>query len=130
MSNDIIITALPSYTVKAFQSTERILRDAEKIVFTDTALALGDTEYSREPFSVAYDKVTTEVEMLFLMKSDLGHSAKDASLEDISQKLNHLKLTEPLIVWSVVEKSAATEHLTDRISYIRLILTVVEYIGK
>jgi len=129
-----LTTLLPSLEkvqgIKSFITTEKTLQDAEKLVYKDAAIALGDYSFELERYGVAWDKVRHRVQILYFVKSITGleESVNNLNLLAANLRLNDFDTTS-LINGELVVSYQFTQ-LTDKINYTILEYSIVEIQGR
>jgi hypothetical protein len=112
--------------VKSFPTTEKVLNDAEKIVFKDAAIALGDYSFINELYSIGLDKIRHKVQILYFIKSDIGMQNSGANINLIVAELRNNNFNIPTLLLGNVNASFEYKFLTDRTSYVVMEYSVTE----
>jgi len=127
---DSLNTLLPNLdkvqALKSFITTERILLDAEKLVFRDSAIALGDYTFELEKYGVGWDKVRHKLQLLYFVKSKAGLEESVDNLNLIAADLRLNDFDTTTLVNGELQVSYQFTQLTDKINYAILEYSVVE----
>jgi hypothetical protein len=121
----ILIVIQPDLTgvqkIKDFESSEQLLSEAEKIVFNDASLVIGDWGYTFNLFSAGYNKINHSVEIYYLIKSKAAEINFISNLSKMQEglRLNNLSGATIIGKFNVVSK---INKLTDTVRYV-----VIEY---
>lgn len=127
---DSLTLLLPQLTnvakVRTYLSTDKIIEDAEKLVFTDSALAIGDLISDKGFFSTGYDKNEIDVTIYLLLKNQSARDLADDNIRVIKEHLRNQRLLSSTIVTSHVSEHGQPIDITNRVSYIEINWHVVQ----
>ena len=113
--------------VKEYLSTDLALKDAEKLVYNDAALAIGDMYSDKNVFSKGYDKNIYRISILLFIKSLSGETNASENIRIIKEGLRNNPLNSSTVVTSQIENVSERRNLTDRISYFTIEYKVLQY---
>jgi hypothetical protein len=106
--------------VKQFVTSRQVLSDAEKLVFTHSAICIGDISSDKNVLSKAYDQNIYTVELFLLLKSKQSRAVLNENIRVLKEALRGNQLLSSTIVQSSIEQVSELQELTGRISYVKL----------
>lgn len=112
--------------IKEYRNNEKAVNDCEKMVFTDTGIAIADYKYERQLYGIAHDKIRNEVTLLYFIKSDVGYDNFILNTNYIAEQWRNNNFGKNTIVNSSWNISNEWIVLTDRIQYTEITFNCVE----
>jgi hypothetical protein len=115
--NSILATLSTVQKLKEYDTTELALADVEKMVFRDSAVAIGDDNIESRPLTVAYDEYIYTVDILYFVKTTAGKNQLETNITKIKNALRMSNLGLSQVKKSELEINSPLESLTDNIKY-------------
>lgn len=112
--------------LKSFITSSKAIDDAEKLVFKDAAIALGDSMFELEVYGKAWDKIRHKVQILYFIKSTRGLEKSTANLNAIAAKLRHNEFDKDNLIKSELNISFEFTQLTDKTYYAIIEYSIIE----